>query len=447
MSTSNLPAIASASPRATKLGSSEHKESLPLIEIPPLSPHVGAPSSSASPSKQSQAEFSRFNVTDEDKLLAMLGYKDLNRSEGPDGKIYYREEFCGACGIIHSNPDVLDTYYTCMACHCVIREPSLLRQRYRNVKPETVLEILSASYGEPNNPGSAYDVTAQCQRKLHEFQERDRIVFRPKERMDLFFGHDPAPGRNKQVRLRYRIHGAHGTMVLDFNPENKIPSPFLLMAPKKQYLRLFSASYGHPKGLTKTGRMSYDVREVLQSLVDQNGGSFLSISAFTPLSRLLGDPCPGYTKDLRVEFEIVGRSGELRYSELRGHLTKRLLLQSSPCVSPILFVQAAFYGITPTARKDRLDFIHKQLKKIDQIDHRRGQGLPVQPEEMQMLRMRGPLLRQKEVFLHAQTKFIDVSEKMQRLADKGQYQLVLDKDSFDPNEVFGNPNPGQPKVC
>jgi hypothetical protein len=274
----------------------------------------------------------------------------------------------------------------------------------------------------------------------------DRLVFRPRDQMDQIFGRDPSPGKNKQLRVRYRMNGLHATLVLDFNVENKIPVPFLLLAPKKQFLRIHSAMYGHPAGATKTGRMCVDVSEILQSFIDQNGGSYLLISAYTPLYRLLGDPCPGYTKDLRIEFEIVGRSGQLIYSEIRGHLTKRLMLQTSPCVAPILYIQSAFYGITPSSRKDRLDFIAKQLKRIDMIDHRRVQGLPVQPEDILFLRNRGLLLEQRTIYQNAPTKFIDVSEKLQRLADKGRYQLHLDKDSFDPNTVFGNPSPGHPKI-
>lgn len=403
-------------------------------------------SNDSTASSEFQIEYQRINVSDEDKLLAMLGYKDLNRSVGPDGQLYFREEFCGACGIIHANPQVLDAYYNCKACHCVIREPSALRIKYRKVKPECVLEVLFATYGDPYDPAFAFDVTEKVKEKLREFQSLDRLVFRPREQMDQFFGRDPSPGRNKQLRVRYRMHGLHGTLVLDFNVENKIPVPFLLMAPKKQFLRIYSAMYGHPKGATKTGRMCFDVSEVLQSFVDQNGGSYLLISHYTPLRRLLGDPCPGYTKDLRIEFEIVGRSGELLYSEIRGQLTKRLMLQTSPCVSPIMNIQVAFYGITPTARKDRLDFIAKQLRRIDMIEHRRRQGLPIQPEDIMLLRNRGLLLEQRTIYQNAPTKFIDVTEKVQRLADKGKFRLLLDKDTFDPNEVFGNPIPGHPKI-
>ncbi len=53
---------------------------------------------------------------------------------------------------------------------------------------------------------------------------------------------------NKQLRVRYRIGGMHGTLILDFMPTHTIPAPFLLILPRTRYLRIFSATYGFPKG-------------------------------------------------------------------------------------------------------------------------------------------------------------------------------------------------------
>lgn len=50
--------------------------------------------------------------------------------------------------------------------------------------------------------------------------------------------------------------------------------------------------YGHPKGRSMTGAMSHDVLEILQGLSDLQGGSYLLVSAMTPLETLFGDPCP-----------------------------------------------------------------------------------------------------------------------------------------------------------
>lgn len=85
---------------------------------------------------------------------------------------------------------------------------------------------------------------------------------------------------------------------------------------------------------------------------------------------MLGDPCPGYTKDLRLQYEICGRAGQVTHTEVRGFLTKKLHIQQSPTVAPLIYVVSATYGVTPTARRDRLDLIQKMLRKIEYIEHR-----------------------------------------------------------------------------
>jgi len=46
----------------------------------------------------------------EDLFAAMLGRKDLTKSVSEDGSMHYREEFCGACGVLHSRPELLHIY-------------------------------------------------------------------------------------------------------------------------------------------------------------------------------------------------------------------------------------------------------------------------------------------------------------------------------------------------
>jgi hypothetical protein len=213
-----------------------------------------------------------------------------------------------------------------------------------------------------------------------------------------------------------------------------------------RYLKIHSGTYGHPKGLSSTNRMSFDVVEILQALVDQAGGSFLSIGSMTPLTPLFRDPCPGYPKDLRIDYEIVGRAGKCTYSEVRGFLKKRVFIQSSPTITPIVFVLSATYGITPTGRKFRLDFITKQLRLIESIEHGIRQGLRPQVDQMQLLRQKDYFKEQREVFLNLPIAFVDVSMKMQVLCDKGGHVLIIDKNTFDPNKVFGNPCKGLDKI-
>ena len=112
------------------------------------------------------------------------------------------------------------------------------------------------------------------------------------------------------------------------------------------------------------------VTELIQGLVDHDGGSLLRLGAYTPLTPIIGDPCPGYPKDLRIQYEICGRSGSVVFSEVRGHLRKRLLIQVAPVVAPLIFVQSATYGITPTSRRVMLDKIALQIARIIALEHK-----------------------------------------------------------------------------
>lgn len=90
--------------------------------------------------------------------------------------------------------------------------------------------------------------------------------------------------------------------------------------------------------------------------------------------------------------------------------------------------------------------INKDLKKIAYIEHRIREGFRVQAEDVKLFKSKKTLVAEKELFTNLPTNFIDVSIKLQILADKGGITLLLDRSSFDPNFVFGNPSPGTPKI-
>jgi len=66
----------------------------------------------------------------------------------------------------------------------------------------------------------------------------------------------------------------------------------------------------------------------------------------------------------------------------------------------------------------------------------------VPAEDMKLFKIKKSLVEERELFNNLPTNFVDISVKMQILADKGGIKLFLDKDSFDPNAVFGNTSPG-----
>ena len=127
--------------------------------------------------------------------------------------------------------------------------------------------------------------------------------------------------------------------------------------------------------------MSYDVREQLQGIVDLNRGSFLYIGAMQPIERQFGDPCVGYVKDLQIEFDIDGKSGYVEVGECKNRLKRKIEIQTSPSVSPMILVNTANYGLTENTIKDRLKYLESNIGRIDLLIHRRTIGLPIKVAE------------------------------------------------------------------
>lgn len=392
-----------------------------------------------------QRDSSLPEISAEDKHRAMLGY--TMTSDGSKMPYLYREDFCGCCGIQHPSPSLLDNYGCCYSCFNTLREPAVLRKRFKDIPYRNPLDILYATYGDPVYSNLAFDVTEILQRRVDEGGYfKDRMHFKTTEDLSVLFGRDPNVGNNKQLRIRYRMGGVHGTACLDVMPNNHFPSYVMFLSPKERHLRIIKASYGFPKGISSDGRMSYDATELVQGIVDTLGGSYLFISSNTPLTRIFGDPCPGYTKDLRVRYEVCGRFASETYDEIRGHLRRRVFIEQAPSIAPVIIITSAFYGITPTGRKDYLESINKELRKCHAIQHKISTGMIPTPAELQQLKKYNTLEQEKEAFQKAPTLFLDVTDKMQKIADAAGLNLILEKGKFDPNKIFSNPCPGNVKL-
>ena len=201
-------------------------------------------------------------VTDEEKKLMMLGHIVKTKAAEP---LYMREDFCGVCGIQHSNPDALDMYPYCSICAHTLREPCVLRKRYVGVVAKQPLEILYATYGDPFDCTKIIDVTAICDELTHEYNTKDRLYIRSSVNLCHLFnnGQDFMPGKQKQLRIRYRMKGTvFGCINADTTVSSRFPTGFFLTVPGIRYLTIVSCTYGHPKGRAATGRMSYDVRSM-----------------------------------------------------------------------------------------------------------------------------------------------------------------------------------------
>lgn len=377
-------------------------------------------------------------VSDEERHESMLG--KLQRS-------VILEQFCGCCGQEHKVPDLLDCYYLCAACQNSLREPINLRDRWRGIFVSQKLEICFATYGHPTDP-IATDVTEMVEERVNQLWHRDRLQYRKTEKLNDLFGGDPCPGENKQLKVRYRMLGLHAMLQLDVMSNGQLTSNFMLIAPNDRLLIINRATYGHPKGQSQQGRMSIDVQEVIQGIVDagMSGGSYLTISHMAPVKRTFGDPCPGYPKDLRISFEVCGRSGEIIEDELRGFLKKRIHIEFAPTIKPLIFVSSATYGVTPGGRRVRMEQLSLLLREIGSIEHRKANGHMPRSHEMELLRRKEEIERDQKRLRDADISFVDIRDKMQRLCDASGPQILLHKDRFDPNASFGNPSPGVPKM-
>jgi len=373
-------------------------------------------------------------ISEEQRLRAMLGY---GWDEGGDKPAHLVMEYiCACCGTEHKAPHLLDAYYLCHSCQNVLREPAVLRKRWSKIEPECKLEICYATYGDFFEPTLAYVVTPILQARVDEIYYRDRLHMRKTADLAAWFAPlappqwasgDPCPGSNKQLKIRYRMLGLHGMLNLDVNPDNHLSSNFMMMAPTVRYLAILHASYGHPKGQSPQGRMSVEVTEVVQGMVDMVGGSYLTISYMASAKRMFGDPCPGYPKDLRIKFDIAGRSGEVLCDEMRGFLRQRCQIEYAPTIQPLIFCRAATFGISPSGRKMRLDQVVLLLRRISAVEHRQANGSSATAAEKKLLAQKHELVQERHDLQTAVTSFIDVREKVQRMCDKAGRCFELNK--------------------
>lgn len=316
-----------------------------------------------------------------------------------------------------------------------------MRKRFERLEPRQYLEILFASYGDEITEKGAVDVTQHVQGVMTAKETEEYLAFGPSINLRKLFGLDPSPEKTKQLRIRYRMDRIFGTLVLDVTSTSRIPHPVILRRPwgGQRLLKIRRGYYGHPLGATAQGRMCYDVTEILQGLIDLGGGSYFKVDQATTMTPLLGDPAPGYPKELRLEYELRGRSGIEIRTEAQGHLTKPLYLEAKPVISPIIFITSATYGMTPTGRNERLLAINKLLSRADITARKLNAGELTRKEDRKILRNKAALLAEKKLLNAAPTSFFEVTAKVQQLITHGGMSLLLERAVFDCNAVFGNP--------
>ncbi len=97
-------------------------------------------------------------------------------------------------------------------------------------------------------------------------------------------------------------------------------------------------------------------------------------------------------------------------------------------------------------RRDILQQIDKKLGKIATIEQNMQMGMQLQADEIVLYKQKAELIEEKRIFQEMPTSFADITKKMQVVADKGETTINMDKETCDPNFLFGNPAPGVKKL-
>ena len=91
------------------------------------------------------------------------------------------------------------------------------------------LTLYSVHYptGDAKDARKAFNITDSLQSYVNSYACADRLIFRETQRFDKIFGKDPSFDKPKQVRMRYRINGVHGFIILDIMENNQIPEQIM----------------------------------------------------------------------------------------------------------------------------------------------------------------------------------------------------------------------------
>jgi len=121
-------------------------------------------------------------------------------------------------------------------------------------------------------------------------------------------------------------------------------------------------------------------------------------------------------------------------------------LETTPVINPLIWVQSATYGMTMHGQRERMHMVGKEIAKINAIEHRKSLGMLVQAHEVKIIKDKPQLMADKKMFKEMPIEFVDISKKLQILADKQGGALLKIGKEFHANVVFGNPLPGMKKV-
>lgn len=375
---------------------------------------------------------------------------------------------CPNCGAAHDNPHLILCYRVCHNCKYVLSEPHEIEIRNEQRKQ---LHILAATYGHPVQASLAVDVTKKlC--SLVKSSQHQHLCILTSDNLGLLFGSDPCPRHRKVLKIRYVLHGRRGEVAAsESNRPFHLQKDIRILASKTTPLMtILRATWGHPRGVIK-GRGAFDVKDALQYRLDSTNGRYCAISHLEDLTDIFGEPCQGRAKHLVIEYEIMGKAGELYEYEINGRLAKDINLKAGPMMSPQIIIEEATYGWTESLLAERQKVLHKQLFQVQMLQDRRSMGLALSAAESKQLRQMATIQGAVDELKSVCLGHSDVTALVQRrielagghilylggangvlpdwafaeLVEKRANGIKLDSPD-DLNELFGNPLPGQTKL-
>lgn len=331
---------------------------------------------------------------------------------------------CAYCGVEHLNPLRCETYRFCHVCEKEVRSTSFLKMDVEEIGRASPLKILAASYGKKDNASLSADVTEALRNRMSEHAEG--LVIDRHTNLPRLFQVDPAPGKEKALRIRYSMNGRKGELLAEEKKMGYLYDNLLLMQHEEMpMLMIHKATYGHPH--STTGKL-FDVTERMVAMVDAAGGSYLNIPTKECMRDYFGDPSPGTVKTLTIDYEIVGKSGEVKLYESNGTLKKKLVLDVSPIVAPILLIDSAYFGRTDADNQRRVHELKGMLNDANLLKTLKSSKSTgkLSRQESASLVNHSDLLQELKNVSEMQDSAINVTYKVQGIVDtKGGDQFCI----------------------
>ncbi|RHY94486.1 hypothetical protein DYB37_002766 [Aphanomyces astaci] len=210
---------------------------------------------------------------------------------------------CPNCGATHPNPNLADTYRHCHSCAKVLRESSVCvlphlqrNQSRRAFEGQNRLAVIAASFGHASDSKRAIAVLAEVQALVAHSTTHSRLHLPAgTPLMSSYFSKyaDPAPGERKVSPGVLIERAEYGWLPKDLDMK-------LTEVHAKAKLSTCSDDLSKWQALRNANSSPCHLHKA------QVPGSELKIGTDENLNALFGDPCPGLSRFLVVEYSLLG---------------------------------------------------------------------------------------------------------------------------------------------